>query len=69
MPAPCHRWLRFAVSTGAAIAVWAVAAVNGYAWQMLWLPGVIAGAAWPINNKHKHHRSRGRRSPRRGTRR
>ena len=28
-----------------------------------------AGAAWPINNNHKHHRSRGRRSPRRGTRR
>ena len=41
------RWLPFAVLTGLALSVWIASAVRGYAWQMLWLPAVIAGAAWP----------------------
>jgi len=44
-----NRWLPIA-SSCAALAVWALAAAHGYAWQMLWLPGAVAGAAWP-----RHH--------------
>jgi hypothetical protein len=35
------------VGTSAALALWALAAVHGYAWEMIWLPAVVAGAAWP----------------------
>jgi len=42
-----NRWAPFALVTGAALGIWALAAVRGYAWQMLWLPAVVAGAAWP----------------------
>jgi hypothetical protein len=48
-----NRWLRFGVTTGAAVAIWALAATHGLGWQMLWLPAVIAGAAWPLNNQRK----------------
>lgn len=41
------RWLRFASVTAIAVALWALAAVHGYAWQMIWLPAAAAGAAWP----------------------
>ena len=40
-------WLQFASATAAAIALWALAAVHGYAWQMIWLPAAAAGATWP----------------------
>ena len=32
------RWLQFAPATAAALALWALAAARGYAWQMIWLP-------------------------------
>jgi hypothetical protein len=42
-----NRWLPLAFMTAAALALWALAAANGYAWQLIWLPAVVAGAAWP----------------------
>jgi hypothetical protein len=42
-----HRWLPFSVVTGAALALWGLAAAQGYGWLMIWLPAAIAGAAWP----------------------
>ena len=39
------RWLPLVLSTGAAVVLWAFAASRGYASQLLWLPGAIAGAA------------------------
>jgi hypothetical protein len=46
-----NHWLPVAC-TSAALALWTLAAVHGYAWQMIWLPAAVAGAAWP------HHRTR-----------
>jgi hypothetical protein len=42
-----NRWLPLAFTTGAALALWALATANGYAWQLIWLPAAVAGAAWP----------------------
>ena len=42
-----NRWTPLFVSTALAWGVWLVAAVNGHGWELLWLPGVVAGAAWP----------------------
>jgi hypothetical protein len=44
-----NRWLPIA-SSCAALVVWALAAAHGYAWQMLWLPAAVAGAAWPCHH-------------------
>jgi hypothetical protein len=46
-----NRWLAV-VCTVAALVLRALTAVHGYAWQMIWLPAVVAGAAWP----HRHKR-------------
>jgi hypothetical protein len=43
------RWLPFALLTGAALAMWALATAHGYGWQLIWLPAVIAGAGWPAH--------------------
>jgi hypothetical protein len=40
-------WLPLAIATSAALALWALAAAHGYAWQTIWLPAAVAGAAWP----------------------
>ena len=61
MHAHRHPWIPFALLTVIAVAIWALAAVHGYAWQMLWLPAVIAGAAWPGHGKRRPH-SRGDRN-------
>jgi len=45
------RWLPFAITTGLALAVWGLAAAHGYGWAMIWLPAVVAGAAWPRQSK------------------
>jgi len=45
-----NRWLPVAPSC-AALVVWALAAPHGYAWQMLWLPAAVAGAAWPRHRR------------------
>lgn len=42
-----QRWLPFSVLTGAALTLWALAAIRGYGWAMIWLPAVVAGVAWP----------------------
>jgi hypothetical protein len=42
-----RRWLRFTIATGGALTLWGLAAVQGYAWPMIWLPAAVAGAAWP----------------------
>jgi hypothetical protein len=47
MRARSTRWRSFVILTGFAVGIWLVAAVHGYAWEMLWLPAVIAGASWP----------------------
>ena len=49
-----NRWLPFAC-TCAALALWALAAANGYAWEMLWLPAVVAGAAWSHYTPTREH--------------
>ena len=51
MRVPNHRWLRFAITSGLALAVWGLAAAHGYGWAMIWLPAVVAGAAWPRQSK------------------
>jgi len=35
------------VLTGLALGTWTLAVVHGYAWQTVWLPAAVAGAAWP----------------------
>jgi hypothetical protein len=47
MRVPNHRWLPFAITSGLALAAWGLALAHGYGWAMIWLPGVVAGAAWP----------------------
>ena len=42
-----NRWLPLAFTTGAALALWAFAAADGHAWELIWLPAVVAGVAWP----------------------
>jgi hypothetical protein len=51
MPNLVQRWLPFAATTGLALAVWGLAAAHGYGWAMIWLPAVVAGAAWPRQSK------------------
>jgi len=51
MRVPNHRWLRFAITSGLALAVWGLAAAHGYGWAMIWLPAMVAGAAWPRQSK------------------
>jgi hypothetical protein len=46
-----HPWLRLAVTTGAGLAVWGLAAAHGYGWSTIWLPAVVAGAAWPPSRR------------------
>jgi hypothetical protein len=48
-----HKWLPFAAVTSLATAIWLLAVANGYAWQVLWLPGAVAGAAWPRGPKRR----------------
>ena len=45
-----NRWLAV-ISTFAALVLWALTAAHGYAWQTIWLPAVVAGAAWPYRPK------------------
>jgi hypothetical protein len=52
-----HRYSHWAATLFVGVlsgAVWLIAALNGYAIEMLWLPAVALGAAWP--------RKRGQRS-------
>jgi hypothetical protein len=42
-----NRWLPLVLTTAPALTLWALAAARGYAWEMLWLPAAVAGAAWP----------------------
>jgi hypothetical protein len=62
MHARYHHWLPFVVLTGLALGIWVLSAVHGYAWQMLWLPAAISGAAWPSHVRRKRRRLRGHRS-------
>ena len=47
MHAHRHRWFPSSVLIAIAVAIWALAAFHGYAWQLIWLPAVVAGASWP----------------------
>jgi hypothetical protein len=50
-----QRWVWTAVLSALAWAIWGLAAHNGYGWQMLWLPGVVTGAAWPRDQRSGKH--------------
>jgi hypothetical protein len=50
------RCLSLAIATGAALALWTLAAAHGYAWQTLWLPAALIGAAWPRDGTPTIHR-------------
>jgi hypothetical protein len=43
------RWRPLAIATSVALALWALAAGHGYAWETIWLAAAVAGAAWPGN--------------------
>jgi hypothetical protein len=46
-----QTWWPLAALTSLATAIWALAVAHGYAWQLIWLPGAVAGAAWPRGPK------------------
>lgn len=48
---PHRHWSQFALITSAAVAIWALAAADGHAWELIWLPGAVAGAAWPMHGQ------------------
>jgi hypothetical protein len=45
------RWTIPILVDAVALAMWALAAVKGHAVDMLWLPAVVIGAAWPSNTQ------------------
>jgi len=45
------RTLGAVASNAGAAAIFGLAAANGHAWEMLWLPGVMLGASWPRTSK------------------
>ena len=55
---PNRPWLPFAVVSDIAVAVWGLAAAHGYAWEMIWLPAAVAGAAWPAHRRRQRGRCR-----------
>jgi hypothetical protein len=42
-----HRWRWTLVSFAGGCAIFGLAAANGQAWETVWLPAVMLGAAWP----------------------
>jgi len=42
-----RRWGPLFAASLAGAAVWIIAAANGHALAMIWLPAVLAGATWP----------------------
>jgi hypothetical protein len=51
MTAPGRAWLPLVIGSALALAVSALAARAGHGWELLWLPGVVAGAAWPRRSR------------------
>ena len=51
MRLPGNRWFPLALATSVALVAWALAAAHGYGLEMIWLPAVVAGAAWPQHHK------------------
>jgi len=47
MHAHAKRSASIVVLSSLALGLWVLAAAHGDAWQMIWLPAVVAGAAWP----------------------
>jgi hypothetical protein len=37
----------FASALGLGLGAYGIAAANGHAWEMLWLPAVVVWASWP----------------------
>jgi hypothetical protein len=35
------------IAAALSLGIWAIAAAQGYGWELLWLPAVVTGAAWP----------------------
>ncbi|HEY2938266.1 MAG TPA: hypothetical protein VGJ27_00490 [Gaiellaceae bacterium] len=42
-----RRWRGAIVALPAGTAIFGLAWANGHGWEMLWLPAVMLGAAWP----------------------
>jgi hypothetical protein len=47
MEAACRRWRWAIVAAAGGSVIFGLAAANGHAWEMAWLPAVILGASWP----------------------
>jgi hypothetical protein len=41
------RWAATLAAGICALAVWGIAAGHGHGWELIWLPAVVLGAAWP----------------------
>ena len=41
------RWAPTLAAGIGALAVWGIAAGHGHGWELIWLPAVVLGAAWP----------------------
>ena len=54
------RWAPLILASGLALLTYALAATHGYAWQMIWLPAAVAGAAWPRPTQPASERCRHR---------
>jgi hypothetical protein len=62
MRSPDRKWLGTVLAAELSGAVWLVAASRGYALEMIWLPAVAVGAAWPHEATKPWCRPRSRRS-------
>jgi hypothetical protein len=59
---PGRKWLKTVVAAELSGAAWLVAASDGYGLELLWLPAVAIGAAWPREATKPRCRPRSRRS-------
>ena len=41
------KWMPAILAGSMSAIVWSIAAAEGYAFQTIWLPGVVIAAAWP----------------------
>lgn len=43
------RRISLLIAAALSLGIWAIAAAQGHGWELLWLPAVVTGAAWPNN--------------------
>jgi hypothetical protein len=56
-----RRWRATLIASAGGAALFGIAAVNGYAWETLWVPAAMVGAAWPADSAPRRCRARLRR--------